>query len=218
MKQIFFALLATGFVACQSAPDADKAQTGDKQEVKTDAKAAAMPLDLATSKVHFTGTKPTGMHEGDFMLKEGSLSAAEGKLSGGSFVIDINSMVITDKDTSGAASLKGHLLSPDFFDGGKFGTAKFEITGVAPFVADSTNKSVVAGANFTITGNLTLKDSTKSVSFPAKVDMSDAGVVAMADFNIDRSQWGLAYGNDKSLGDKFIRPEVNIKLNISAKK
>jgi polyisoprenoid-binding protein YceI len=74
------------------------------------------------------------------------------------------------------------------------------------------------GATHIISGNLKLKDSTKNISFPAKVEITDASVTAVADFNIDRSTWGLSYGADKSLGDKFIRPEVNIKLNITAKK
>ncbi|MBK8329991.1 MAG: YceI family protein [Bacteroidetes bacterium] len=75
-----------------------------------------------------------------------------------------------------------------------------------------------SNATHTFSGNLTLKDSTKNVTFPAKVTMNDATITAVADFNIDRTQWGLFYGNDKSLGDKFIYPEVKIKLNINAKK
>ena len=39
---------------------------------------------------------------------------------------------------------------------------------------------------------------------------------AEADFNINRTDWGITYGNDQSLGDKFIKPEVNIKLNIKS--
>jgi hypothetical protein len=48
--------------------------------------------------------------------------------------------------------------------------------------------------------------------------MNGNSLIADADFNIDRTQWGIVYGNDKSLGDKFIRPEVNIKLHIEANK
>ncbi|MCG7859338.1 YceI family protein, partial [Flavihumibacter sediminis] len=92
-----------------------------------------------------------------------------------------------------------------------FPTASFVITGVEPITGDST-------ATHKISGNLTLKDSTKNVSFPAQVTVAETGVKAAANFNIDRTQWGMFYGNDQSLGDKFIRPEVNIKLNINANK
>jgi hypothetical protein len=63
-----------------------------------------------------------------------------------------------------------------------------------------------------------MKDISKSISFPAKVAMSDAQITADSEFNIDRAQWGINYGNDKSLGDKFINPEVNIKLHLVASK
>ena len=103
------------------------------------------------------------------------------------------------------------MKSADFLDTEKFPTAKFEITSVAPLANDSS-------ATHTISGNLTLKDSTKNISFPAKLTVADNNLQAQANFNIDRTLWGLYYGNDKSLGDKFIRPEVNIKLNITANK
>jgi polyisoprenoid-binding protein YceI len=73
-------------------------------------------------------------------------------------------------------------------------------------------------ATHTITGNLTLKGTTKSITFPAKVAVNDNVVTADANFNIDRTQWGLVYGNDQSLGDKFIRPTVNIQLHLVANK
>ena len=63
-----------------------------------------------------------------------------------------------------------------------------------------------------------MKGVTKSVTFPAIVKATPEALLAQANFNINRTDWGLVYGNDKSLGDKFIRPEVNIALNIAAKK
>jgi polyisoprenoid-binding protein YceI len=217
MKKVFnAALLLLILAACNNAPEADKAQTTEQQEAAA-GEGTAYNADLTTSSVSFIGTKPTGQHSGVFNLSEGNVVINEGTITGGKFIINVNSMKITDKDTAGASKLAGHLLSPDFFDAGKFGTASFEITGVE--VYDSSKvKSLLAGATHIISGNLKLKDSTKNVSFPAQVSITDAGVTTVADFNIDRSNWGLSYGNDKSLGDKFIRPEVNIKLNITAKK
>jgi hypothetical protein len=43
-------------------------------------------------------------------------------------------------------------------------------------------------------------------------------ITADADFNIDRGEWNVNYGNDKSLGNKYINPEINIKLNLVAAK
>jgi polyisoprenoid-binding protein YceI len=102
----------------------------------------------------------------------------------------------------------------------KFPTAKFEITGVEPFKYDSlTMKDVVLkDATHTIKGNLTLKDSTKNISFPAKVNISGNKVTAIADFNIDRTLWGMNYKGPNNPQDWVISKQVNLKLNISASK
>ena len=110
-----------------------------------------------------------------------------------------------------------HLLSADFFDAEIFPTAKFEITSVEPYTATATDSSVTDGANYKVSGNLTLKDATKNVSFPAKIENTNGIYSVVGSFNIDRTLWGIKYGNDKSLKDKFISEVVNISLDIKSK-
>lgn len=205
-------VLAILVVSCQQAPDATKAETNEKQEVASVEGAATYNIDVATSKVGWIGTKPVGKHNGDFKLSSGSFSVESGAIKAGNFVIDVNSITdhdITDAETN--AKLVGHLKSGDFLDAAKFPSAKFEITGVEALQNDTSG-------THKISGNLTLRDSTKNVTFPAKIVVTDNDVKATANFNIDRTNWGLRYNNDQSLGDKFIHPEVNISLNIEAKK
>jgi polyisoprenoid-binding protein YceI len=114
--------------------------------------------------------------------------------------------------------LRPHLMSGDFFDAEKFGTAKFEITSVKPYEHNTSDTSIVQGANFSVSGNLTLKGVTKNVTFPAKIDLDGNTLKAKGNFDIDRTQWQMNYGNDKTLGDKFISERVNIELNLEAKK
>lgn len=205
------ALAALTFVACNNAPEATEAATAEKQEAAT-LEGASYGIDTTGSSVEWLGTKPVGQHTGTFNIANGQFSLENGTITAGNFTIDVNSLTNLDlKPGDGKENLEGHLKSPDFFDAAKYPTARFEITGVTPLTNDST-------ATHTISGNLTLKDSTKNISFPAKVNVVDNKVQATANFNIDRTQWGLHYGNDKSLGDKFIRPEVNIKLNLTANK
>lgn len=211
MKKVILSLSVLAFLAsCQSAPEGEAAQTSDTQQAAA-ASGAAYKVDLANSTVSFIGTKPVGTHSGDFKLTEGTVNVENGNITSGNFTIDVKSMKITDKDTAFTGKLLGHLLSGDFFEAEKYPTAKFEITACEALTGDSVS-------SHKISGNLTLKDSTKNVTFPAKVEVSETGLKANATFNIDRTQWGLFYGNDKSLGDKFIYPEVNISLNISATK
>jgi polyisoprenoid-binding protein YceI len=87
---------------------------------------------------------------------------------------------------------------------------------VRPYAPDGKDTSIVDGANFVVSGNLTLKGVTKNVSFPAKIDLDNNTLKAKADFDIDRTQWQMNYGNDKTLGNKFISEKVNIELDLKA--
>lgn len=220
MKRTFLALSAAAvlFASCQGEPKADEAKTTEAMAPAV-ATGTTYNADLGQSYVDWTGTKPTGQHQGRMMLKSGSVAAEAGKITGGKLEIDMSSMKIIDKDTNGAAKLSGHLSSPDFFDVAKFPTSSFEITGVREGVDSALAKDLVMkDATHTVMGNLTLKGVTKGVTFPAKIVMGETSLTADANFNIDRTEWGLAYGNDKSLGDKFIRPTVNIVVHLAANK
>lgn len=219
MKRILLSISAAALLAsCQDAPKADEAQVSDAQQVQA-ASGADYKVDLTQSKIEWIGTKPVGKHHGTLSLTDGSLTVADNAIKGGKFTIDIKSLKADDQDSTGNAKLTGHLLSPDFFDADKFPTANFEIVSVTAGIDSAAAKDLVLkDATHTITGNLTLKGTTKSVTFPAKVAVSDANVTADANFNIDRTQWNMAYGNDKSLGDKFIDPKVNLALHLVANK
>lgn len=212
MKKTIYALAMIAFMAsCQNGPEGDKAVVGNTQQASSEVNGQAYTVDTAVSTVTFIGTKPVGTHTGEMKIAGGSLNVGNGNITGGSFNIDMTRITSKDPDTNYSYKLIGHLQSPDFFDTGKFPVSKFEITACNPLANDS-------NATHTISGNLTLKDSTRNVTFPAKVVISESGLTANAAFIIDRTQWGLFYGNDKSLGDKFIYPEVKLLLNLKANK
>ena len=220
MKKIFFLAATASFLAaCNNASKTDTAATTEKQSVAaTDG--TNYNVD-STSSVTWIGTKPTGQHTGIFKVNEGSLTVKNNALTGGNFIIDIASLTNLDlaADAENKGKLEGHLKSSDFFDAVKYPTAKFEITSVEPFVADNTNKVAdIKDATHTIKGNLTLKESTKNISFPAKVTVDNKSATATADFKIDRTQWGLNYKGPNNPADWVISKDVNIKLAIAATK
>ncbi len=208
---------ALGFAACNSAPKADEAQTGEEEAV---AAAEGTSYKISPDQViQFIGTKPVGEHHGTFTVSEGEIFVKNDAIvTGGKLSFNINTLKIIDTDTSGSAKLTGHLLSPDFFEVENHPTASFEITSIEDYVADSTNKIILDGATNTVKGNLTLKGVTKNITFPAVINVTPSATTVAANFNINRTDWGLVYGNDQSLGDKFIRPEVNISFSLSANK
>lgn len=218
MKQFFLAIGALSMmVACNNAPDADKAQTGEKAAASA-ATGATYTVDTIMSKVNWIGTKVDGQHSGTFNITSGTVSAQNGVLTGGSFNINIGSILVTDlTEETGKGKLEGHLASADFFNVAAFPNAHFEITAVEAY--DSTKiKSLLPGATNLISGNLTLKDSTKNVTFPAVIAIDDATINATADFNIDRTQWGMNYKGPNNPADWYISKEVNLKLSLKAAK
>ena len=205
------------FASCDNAPKGDQATITDEQQA-ADAAGQTFTVDTADSKIRFVGHGVGKNHPGNFRLSSGTVSINNDQITGGEFVINIQSMEVEEQGEMFQNKLKPHLLSGDFFDAEKFGTAKFVITGVTPYEAGSGDTSIVDGANFTVSGNFTLKDVTRNVSFPARIDLDGETLKAEANFDIDRTQWQMNYGNDKTLGDQFISETVNIELDLRARK
>jgi polyisoprenoid-binding protein YceI len=203
--------------ACSDTPKGDKATISEEQKA-SDATGQSFTVDTTNSRIRFTGNGVGKNHPGIFRLSSGSVSIANDQVTGGDFVINIKSMEVEEKGDMFQNKLKPHLLSGDFFDADKFGTAKFQITKVEPYTSDGKDTSIVEGANFSVGGNLTLKETTKNITFPAKIDLDGNTLKAKGNFNIDRTQWKMNYGNDKTLGDKFISETVNIELDLEARK
>jgi len=193
--------------SCTKAPDAQKADAQEAKEV-SNTSGNALKVDTQSSIVKWIGTKRTGRHEGTIKIQEGSLIVNEGNLTGGSFVLNMSTIEVTDLTSGkGKEDLEGHLKSEDFFNVSKFPTAKFEITSVTP---DTTG-----GNTHKIEGNLTIKDVTKNISFGAKVNVSDNSVEATTNFNINRKDWGIKYEGKK---DDLIRDEINFDIQLKTEK
>ena len=219
-KSILFTAIAAvtmAFVTCSDTPKGDEATITDTKDVAS-ATGQSFVVDTAESRIRFTGNGVGKNHPGTFRLSDGSLALNGNQITGGTFTINITSLQVEEQEQMFQSKLKPHLLSGDFFNAAKFGTAKFDISKVEPYTATGTDTSIVSGANFSISGNLTLKEDTKNITFPAKVDLDNNTLKAKANFNIDRTQWKMNYGNDKTLGDKFISETVNIELDLQAKK
>lgn len=209
--------------SCESAPKSDEAKTGEAQKVDTTqaVQAKAFKVDLANSIVTWVGTKPTGKHNGTFKLSEGLISVKEGKIVGGKFVIDINTLKVLDipENDKENAKLTKHLKSSDFLDAEKYPTATFEVVAVDSYKPDTTQKVTEKDKEYTlenpthtITGNLTMRGVTKSITFPAIVKIDGKQLKAEAKFNINRKDWGMEWG----ITDKLISNTVHMGLNITA--
>lgn len=195
------------------------AMTGCKnkaQEAKTGEAETAMAVEqeadnyaatLTESAIEWQGYKPTGDHKGTIKITSGDFKVTDGKISGGSFVIDMNSI----EESEDNQRLIGHLKSADFFEVETYPTATFEITGLE----DKDGQTILSG-------NLTLKDATNNVSFPVTVS-NEADVLSVSSevFTIDRSKWNVKYGSKSffdDLKDKFINDDIELKISVKATK
>ncbi len=218
ITSIFFgAALVALTSSCDNAPKGDKATITDEQSA---AKGGGMTfvVDTSDSKLKFTGNGVGKNHPGKFKVSSGTVSVENNQITGGEFVINIKSLELEEKGDMFEKKLRPHLMSGDFFDAEKFNTSKFEITAVEPYTRDDKDTSIVEGANFNISGNLTIKGETKNITFPAHIELDDNELEGKANFDIDRTQWKMNYGNDKTLGDKFISETVNVELDLKAKR
>ncbi len=210
-------IAATLSFSCNTPPKGDEAQIAESQKAAS-SDGITFVVDTANSKIRFTGHGVGKNHPGNFKLSSGEVMVKNNEITGGNFVIDIASLKVEQQDAMVQQKLKPHLLSGDFFDVETFGDARFEITGVRPYEPGQKDTSIVDGANFYVSGNFRLKDVTKNVTFPARIDLDDNTLKGKANFDIDRTEWRMNYGNDKTLGDKFISETVNIELNLEAKR
>ncbi len=138
-------------------------------------------VDSSKSKVNWVGSKKSDFHTGYFPVKSGDVKVAGGKLVGGSFIIDVAGLKVTD---GGGEKLQGHLLSDAFFNAVAFGEATFTITKVVSQKNDKAN----------ITGTLSLHGVEAPINFTAYIrNADDKGFFAEAFFPLNRSTFGINY-------------------------
>jgi len=166
-------------------------------------------VDLQQSEITWKGAKIGGAHEGTIQLRDGNLLLEEGKLVGGNFTIDMSTITNSDLEGEYKGKLEGHLKSDDFFGVETYPTATLTITKVEP----------QGGNTYQITGDLTIKNKTNQIQFPATVNAQGNRVTADASITVDRSEYDVRYGSDSffdNLGDKVIYDDFDLQVSLVA--
>ena len=171
-------------------------------------KADTYTIDLTKSTISWEGKKLVGGHNGSVDLTSGNLVFSGKKLTGGGFVANMT----TIKDVDKSANLERHLKADDFFGVDKFPAANFVV-----------KKVEGNGANVNVTGDLTIKGVTNSITFPATLAWNaDKSVTATADkIAIDRTKYGIKFRSKSiftDIGDKMIEDSFILSVKLVAKK
>jgi len=161
-------------------------------------------INVATSSIDWVGKKVTGAHMGKINFTSGTLVFKGDKLKGGEFVVDMNSISVTDLEAGkGKEKLEGHLKAEDFFGVDKHATASLKFK----TIADTGN------GNYTISADLTIKKITQTITFDLAVSEGRARTSLM----IDRTKFDIKYGSGSffdGLGDKAINDEFELTVNM----
>jgi len=165
-------------------------------------------INLQKSQVHWTGSKLFGFgkHYGTVKFKEGRLFSINDKITGGIFIIDMQTMINTDGKYN--ENLMDHLKNEDFFNVEKFPIAQLVMTKIT----SNDNHTVLL-----IEADLTIKNYTNSIEFQAQLSQ-DKGEFK-ADFIIDRTDWKITYESKgfAAVKNQAISDAIEFKVSLILK-
>ncbi|WP_420571157.1 YceI family protein [Kordia sp.] len=162
-----------------------------------------LPIDISKSEIkwscdysfYFNG------HYGIVNFKEGHFLKSNGKITGGTFTIDLHTIITQDMEEEGNKNLTKHLKDPDFFDVSKYPTATLVLKSTRYHDATS----------FEAKADLTIKGITQEVKFQAKVDYETKTMTTK--FKIDRTRWGINYNS--TVKDSAISDAIGFEVILS---
>ena len=166
---------------------------------------AELKVDSKNSFLSWEASKKVGSkHNGSIALKSSKIFMKNGKLSGGEFEINMDSITVNELAPDWEKKFIGHMKSADFFEVNKYRTAKLIL-----------DKKI---SPLKFSGKLTIKNKTK----PIEVQFSKNNLTYTGEISFDRTNFGIIYGAGnyfKSLTmDKIINNEVVVKFKILLKK
>lgn len=187
-------------------------------EIKTPAEEKSTVLSDGTysfskeeSQIKWEGKKTLikdWVDSGLISISSGNTTVEGGLITTGNVVIDMNSIeAMKTGANSGEDKLSGHLKSADFFDVEKYPTSKFKITSV----------SLDENKNYKITGDMTIKETTKSIEFPVVAYMDGDKLIIDGEININRSLFNVRYGSQSffnDLGNNVIDDNFTLKVKL----
>ena len=175
-------------------------------------KKSTLSVNVDDSNVVWLGKKVTGEHTGTINISHGDLEFVGEHLKGGTFEIDMKSIVNTDlKDDEYNKKLVGHLKSDDFFGVEKFPKTTFVIKKVKH----------EDGNTYHVKGDITIKGITKTIEFPSEVNLNGSQATVSAAITINRADFEVRYGSGtffENLGDKMIYDDFTLEVSITANK
>ncbi len=172
--------------------------------------AATLKVDTQESTFKWTGKKVIGEHWGYVKFNDGTVTVDGKKLTGGNFTVNMPTITVEDMKGEYMEKLVGHLKSDDFFATEKFETSTLKIKALSPIAG-----AVAGQNNYNVVADLTIKNITNEIKFPAQIIVTADKVIANAEFEIDRTLFDVKY---KGQADNLISDNFMVNVRVVAKK
>jgi len=152
-------------------------------------------LDVVKSNIAWKGSYlfQFSEHNGFVNFKKGQLYTKEGKIVGGSFIVDMTSISNKEYKENPDNGPVGHLKNADFFDVTVYPEASLELTKVTYFKNNNEHR---------FEGSLTIKGISNPIMIRAFADATFKTIKTK--FKIDRKDWGITYNSkykDSAISD-----------------
>ncbi len=199
------ALATFVFASCGTSETASSDIVADTTVVE----AMDYAIDTATSAVDWEGTMVgVKSHTGTLRFTNGDVQTKGGKLTGGTFTVDMHSYTFTDTNYAKPGSaqgtkqnLMGHLMSPEFFAVDSFPTAQFTIGSVEENSA---------------TGQMTVRGRTSEEKLENIVlTANGATISATGDLTFDRQKYGVSWASP--MKDMVLSNDIVLHIELQGK-
>ena len=210
----FLIIMSAFMVSCNSSGNKAETKAAEEVNVVKDDATAEFSTIKSDSHLEWRASHLGGVQKrfGKIKLTEATVLVNEGKVTNANVIVDISSLTVENfpEGAEETEKLRGHLLSGDFFEVENYPTSRFAVTSVESSTGDYNSK---------VTGNLTILDATKSITFNANINVSDSQVsIQSEDFVVDRTDWGLTYNTEGTAGvpvDYLISNDVGFTVNVT---
>ncbi len=170
-------------------------------------------IDTKRSYIRWSAAKLTRTHYGRIYLDSSYISSLNGKINDGFFSVNMNTMINSDVQSKKEnQQLMKHLKSSVFFDVQKFPNSSIKIIKAIPNVFFKNGQP-----NYTLVGELKIKDLTQIITFPAYISLAGQSLRGKAVFSFDRTKFGMQFNSEKyfpKIGKLLIHDDVKLEIVI----
>lgn len=187
--------------------DAGAADAKEIVDIKSNENDLVFQLDGENTDIKWTGSNSVGQKPSGYFYELTGAATFDSETKAPrkiELTIDMNGVKAM------SSSLTEKLKHKGFFEVDKYPQSSF----VSTDIQEISEPGEYEGANWLVEGNFQLRDTTKSIKIPLKIEVAGESLKVESKFKINRKDYGVAYSD--STGDALIRDAVLIELAIDS--